>query len=161
MSCRLYLWHLNVWIGLFRAVDSQSLFTEFTLEATLSAEKEGQRSIRCRCPAFPETRIPCCECDRTASLFQVRWKRLVVDEGHNVASRSTSLVHFYKSLNVERKWIVTGTPTTNLLGINLGSTHISDEDEEVEEDESEGSQISDCPARKWTKDDRLDRKSVV
>ena len=58
--------------------------------------------------------MPQCKCSRRADvspLRQVRWKRLVVDEGHKTAVKNTSYAEFTNRLSVERKWAVTGTPT--------------------------------------------------
>lgn len=54
-------------------------------------------------------------------LYHVRWKRLVVDEGNICGNSTTELVHQLSVINSERRWIVTGTPTTNLVGGNVGS----------------------------------------
>ena len=71
----------------------------------------------CQCKPLRSVRIPRCKCSRrenVSSLLQIRWKRLVVDEGHNAAEKRTDYAIFTKLLSVERRWIVTGTPTSEL-----------------------------------------------
>ncbi|KAI0306693.1 P-loop containing nucleoside triphosphate hydrolase protein [Multifurca ochricompacta] len=83
----------------------------------------------CQCPGYNDTRVPDCSCDspKLSPLFQVRWKRLVVDEGHVHGTDRTNISKVASLLSVERRWLVTGTPTTNLLGINLRSAEIDAE----------------------------------
>jgi hypothetical protein len=120
----------------------------------------------CRCDSFKSSRVPNCKCVHTpgvSPLLQIRWKRLVIDEGHVSASLLTNLTPFARLLSIERRWIVTGTPTTNLLGLSFGQSselEINDDDElgftpEVSSETTSNSDES-IVSRKWTRYDRED-----
>ncbi|KAH9180424.1 P-loop containing nucleoside triphosphate hydrolase protein [Lactarius sanguifluus] len=138
----------------------------------------------CKCPGYKGTRVPDCKCDDSSEispLFRIRWKRLVVDEGHVHGTDKTHISKVASLLSVERRWLVTGTPTTNLLGINLRGQEMGTElrypDDESEEDDilpiweeldpgSPGqgsSQVSSREAivpRPWTRYDREDLRRL-
>lgn len=59
------------------------------------------------------------------SLGQIRWKRLFVDEGHKLGNvrlngAKTGLLQALDSLQVNARWIVTGTPSQGLFGMEEG-----------------------------------------
>ncbi|KII88156.1 hypothetical protein PLICRDRAFT_175794 [Plicaturopsis crispa FD-325 SS-3] len=133
----------------------------------------------CRCPDYPTGLVPDCNCPghpQVTPLLQIRWKRLVIDEGHVSATNFTNLTHLAKRLSVERRWIVTGTPTTNLLGLSFGnhSELVKDADAEdgqeaddhtengvVKTEDMETDAQGAFSARRWTKYDRQDLRKLA
>lgn len=131
----------------------------------------------CKCPGYKGTRVPDCKCNppKLSPLFQIHWKRLVVDEGHIYGTDKTNMSKVASLLSVERRWLVTGTPTTNLLGINLRSSEEGPElqypDDKFEDDflptldeldlgplvQSADTVV---PSRIWTKYDREDLRRL-
>ncbi|RAL03959.1 DEAD/DEAH box helicase [Aspergillus ibericus CBS 121593] len=67
-------------------------------------------------------------------LTRLHWLRIIVDEGHNAAGSGhrTNMIHFMKQLPIERRWIVSGTPSNGLYGVEVSlasqETHTSDTD---------------------------------
>lgn len=60
-------------------------------------------------------------------IMQVYWKRVIIDEG-NILAGDSLVVRLCSFLRVERRWIVTGTPTEALVGSSLRATgHTSTE----------------------------------
>ncbi|KAG6817776.1 hypothetical protein H0H87_003184 [Tephrocybe sp. NHM501043] len=163
-------------------------YTRFTAESKYNKIDKLHSWNACTCRYVPGSRIPDCKCKSpgVSPLLQVRWKRLVIDEGHVSASLSTLVTPFTKLLSVERRWIVTGTPTRNLLGLSLGERsnlkaqirqQFEDNEIDVDSIESDGDDVHDIldpsaptsrsqkpsftgidnrPPRIWTKYDRED-----
>jgi len=46
-------------------------------------------------------------------LFKIFWRRIVLDEGHNIKNHKTGMSIAVSSLESESRWIVTGTPIQN------------------------------------------------
>ncbi|KAI5800010.1 P-loop containing nucleoside triphosphate hydrolase protein [Geopyxis carbonaria] len=65
-------------------------------------------------------------------LMSIRWKRLIVDEGHSMGSSGGKShgISVAARLPVECRWIVSGTPSSGLLGVTAGMTAVEGESEE-------------------------------
>jgi len=54
-------------------------------------------------------------------LTELHWLRVIVDEGHNVAGHGskTNMIHMLSQLHFERRWVISGTPSDNLIGLEV------------------------------------------
>lgn len=54
-------------------------------------------------------------------LTELHWLRVIVDEGHNVAGHGskTNMIHMLGQLHFERRWVISGTPSENLIGLEV------------------------------------------
>ncbi|RAL09710.1 DEAD/DEAH box helicase [Aspergillus homomorphus CBS 101889] len=70
----------------------------------------------------------------TSPLTRIYWLRIIVDEGHNAAGSAhrSNMAHILRQLHIERRWIVSGTPSSGLYGVEVSlasqETHTSDTD---------------------------------
>jgi SNF2 family DNA or RNA helicase len=55
-------------------------------------------------------------------LTDLRWLRVICDEGHGFAGSGarTHAMAMLRKMNIERKWVVSGTPSNSLLGVEVG-----------------------------------------
>ncbi|PYI06414.1 hypothetical protein BO78DRAFT_397143 [Aspergillus sclerotiicarbonarius CBS 121057] len=96
---------------------------DIVLFSKVRFEKEAGEVINKRSSIAPES-----------PLTSLHWLRIIVDEGHNAAGSGhrTNIVHFMKQLSIERRWIVSGTPSNGLYGVEVSlasqETHTSDTD---------------------------------
>jgi hypothetical protein len=114
--------------------------TCFDLEEREGKDARGRREsggvpLSCSCPYIGATRTPDCRCFKKdgvykSPLFGIRWKRLIVDEGHSMGgSGKTNAVCVAEKLSVEARWLVSGTPSPSLLGAGVGAANIEGETE--------------------------------
>lgn len=72
-------------------------------------------------------------------LMKVFWKRLIIDEGHSMSSKASRAGLLCRDMHAERRWAVTGTPTSGLTRL-----HMDEEDEE-------GKSLENSPSKRKNK----------
>lgn len=80
-----------------------------------------------------------------------------------MSAPSTHLTTFAQLLSVERRWIVTGTPTTNLLGLSFGrqTEHENPDELTVPRSPIGSSDVGTDGIRRWTVQDREDLRKLA
>lgn len=105
------------------------LFTRnrFEQEIQDGADEKGRRlgagaPRSCNCPYIGSSNIPDCTCKGQiyeSPLKKVHWLRIIIDEGHSFSSSVSNAVLVAKQLQIERRWIVSGTPANDLVGVEV------------------------------------------
>lgn len=88
-------------------------------------------------------------------LRKVYWKRLIIDEGHSMTSKSSNVSMLCNSLHAERRWAVTGTPTSGLTNLYMN------EEEHVQESPTKKKRKYIVKSKFSVRDDMLKIGSLV
>jgi hypothetical protein len=101
----------------------------FEMEIRDGSDEQGRRilatQLACRCPYIGATRTRDCNCVRSDDLYDsplkhLHFKRLVIDEGHFFSNQSgTAVTVANKLVKVDHRWVVSGTPAKDLLGVEM------------------------------------------
>ncbi|KAK0867525.1 hypothetical protein LTS02_004086 [Friedmanniomyces endolithicus] len=103
----------------------------FEREHRDGSDEQGRRMVStqpCRCTYIGPTRTRDCHCVQSNDLYDsplmhLHFKRLVIDEGHFFAnSNSTAVAVANKLVTADHRWVVSGTPAKNLLGVEVDTS---------------------------------------
>ncbi|KAF9127849.1 hypothetical protein BGW39_005513 [Mortierella sp. 14UC] len=91
----------------------------YSVKRSLDLKRLNKSNCQCatvydRCRCLPPREI--------SPLMQIRWKRIIVDEGHSMGIRMSDHALHAQKLHADRRWICTGTPTANLVNLQPPST---------------------------------------
>lgn len=95
------------------------LMTKRRLEEEMALDSPLKNACKCT-----NTERCCCAKDPYHSpLEDLQFLRIIVDEGHDFSSfgRKNNAVFALQKLHVERRWIISGTPSSGLLGIDAST----------------------------------------
>ncbi|KAF2708239.1 hypothetical protein K504DRAFT_381925 [Pleomassaria siparia CBS 279.74] len=106
------------------------LFTRARFEQEMESVSGyyDRRSVRsvptvCTCPCIGLSDVKDCRCKVNegygSPLKKLHWLRIIIDEGHSFSSSVSNAVQVAKQLQVERRWVVSGTPAKNLVGVEV------------------------------------------
>lgn len=103
----------------------------FEQEIKDGSDDQGRRLARvqaeamCRCPYVGASRAVDCRCVREDLLYDsplkhLHFKRLIIDEGHFFSATNTTAVTVANKLvKADHRWVVSGTPAKDLLGVEV------------------------------------------
>ncbi|KAH9875130.1 hypothetical protein J1614_004619 [Plenodomus biglobosus] len=109
----------------------------FEQEIQDGGDDQGRRmtskaTTACSCSYIGTTRIRNCNCVTDLDVYEsplkkLHWLRIIVDEGHSFSSSVTNAVLVAKQIQAERRWVVSGTPAKNLVGVEMDSSALNTE----------------------------------
>ncbi|QIW97760.1 hypothetical protein AMS68_003278 [Peltaster fructicola] len=117
----------------------------FEAEVRDGSDADGRRlppahvPLVCRCPYISATRTRDCRCLNADDVYDsplkhLHFKRLIVDEGHSFTAAHTKAMSVATKLVVaDHRWIISGTPAKDLLGVEVGMTGLDDGEADVNE----------------------------
>ncbi|KAH0363574.1 hypothetical protein KCU65_g7320, partial [Aureobasidium melanogenum] len=101
----------------------------FEYEDRDGADQNGRRMSRyppsCTCPYIGATRTRDCVCIRIDDLYvsplkSLHFLRIVIDEGHAMATENTRIATVASKLvEASHRWVVSGTPAKDLIGVEM------------------------------------------
>ncbi|KAH0342609.1 hypothetical protein KCU81_g5564, partial [Aureobasidium melanogenum] len=101
----------------------------FEYEDRDGADQNGRRMSRyppsCTCPYIGATRTRDCVCIRPDDIYvsplkSLHFLRIIIDEGHGMATENTRIATVASKLvEASHRWIVSGTPAKDLIGVEL------------------------------------------
>ncbi|KAK3614673.1 hypothetical protein LTR56_027098 [Elasticomyces elasticus] len=107
------------------------LFSRNRFEAEIrdGSDEQGRRmlatQLTCHCTYIGSTRERNCRCIRRDSLYDsplkhLHFLRIIVDEGHMFGNHnSTAVTVANKLVKADHRWVVSGTPAKDLLGVEV------------------------------------------
>ena len=110
------------------------LFTRgrFEMEVKDGADAQGRRlgdsTLKCQCFYIGATRTRNCTCIKRDELYNsplklLHFKRLIIDEGHFFSNTNNTAVSVANKLvTADHRWVVSGTPAKDLLGVEVDMT---------------------------------------
>lgn len=103
-------------------MSKQRFEKEMVPSETVKARSRAKKSVKGGCNCSLDDDCHCSKSDEYQSpLKDLHFLRIVMDEGHEFSSsgRKNNVYWALQLLHVDRKWIVSGTPTNGLLGVEV------------------------------------------
>ncbi|KAF2464944.1 uncharacterized protein BDR25DRAFT_328989 [Lindgomyces ingoldianus] len=115
----------------------------FEQEIQDGADEVGRRlasgaPLECQCPYIGASRVRDCRCLTESGIYEsalkkLHWLRIIIDEGHNFSSGVSNAVLIAKQIRAERRWVVSGTPAKDLVGVEVDMSTLDTQNDEGNE----------------------------
>ncbi|GAB7346114.1 hypothetical protein MBLNU457_4867t1 [Dothideomycetes sp. NU457] len=84
-----------------------------------------QQQLACRCPYIGSSRTRDCTCVNGNDMYDsplkyLHFLRIIIDEGHFFSNGNSTAAHVAEKLvEADHRWVVSGTPAKDLLGVEM------------------------------------------